>query len=1685
DMVFSGNAGARDIESLLEDEFGSDNIDSDIIDMVEEYAGRLNAVLFYNGNTDAYIESLSPASAEYLQMYIYGEENAILPGYEYGIYGRESVVNGKLAIAEGGLERVVDGFDLGFGARIVAGEEYLEKVHAELDKAKALDTFVKTGAGKKSWRDNAVSVIDSEKVMGEDDLIIIKSSSVIEAMPVSGEGYIDGYDETGTKNLIVYSQNPVTRDNLSYSMNGIIDDVNMIAAIFSSLGKAYQKGINDYSTIDAFIENADKAYSHLGCYAPVDGKYGFESELDSYVSATDSAHIVAMAEIDDIYSGLLSMERAIVSDKSSVITDNEIIEQLGDKDEAALLAGAEAARSVHQQMESAYQNAKKDIDEARENYRLANERYTGAMESISETYSLYKDAEFEFERRSGIYEYASTPYLKESSSLDSGLGSATTVDGTGNTNYAELPVPDARENYERILARYKEAETLYMARKKAVDEQESVALLNINTSAAKEYTDYKSDFVRKSESYIRICQTDAVLNENIRALSFEYEQKEEEYYAARDTIQFFADLPPDVKDDPERIAELEILRDRILSHINNTGDAAIYSDAIAWYSCWIDRQRSDFLNEDYRYIAAINTYADKFESLAGYVRKDIKDLYSGFGDGLSLTGILENYKRYAYTRYMKEYYKHKKESTNKYRHPIRWYNARNDENSWKKRRDQNWASYQGYSKRLTATLNDFVKAKTEYVPVYIKYINAISLQKLDDVKRYLGSENGYNLTDEDLKYLYDNTTSMVEIEGINTDGAREEIKRRDIDGADVKVKYYEVEEVVEGQRVTRGKVVVLNKDWSESEETYNVTDAWIKVKQGGEEPAAFTVGTVYDLYDNNYDITVVSGLLRVATSNYRAGYMKGMMSYVQDSAQAGTHDYTVMLRDLEDTYNSLRETAVDFNSRSEIRQRSFEGYKTIMKEFAWNEDGNAVQQMIISEYARQNRLFQEQQWQHQKNKYEERRTRWEEVTGYILNRGLRDWRLKGNEYIQKWRKWRIEAARQIEAGKEWWTDRDLEMKQEMKRWGDDSAKAANAEAAQKIYEDLQTTVDTYERQIRNSMPGMEGITVDTDSILNKTMKNIPVDSLGVLNNTMFNMDRVAGMAGIFAFGNNASPADRNKEWQQEYEQAFGVMRNLRVLDVLNGIIDNFNSQLAMANLGVYRSVECDLRYSDTFGQADFVRREKENLWTIRVCVESNLIGKDKYKTRKFSDYVSMPNSTVMLKPIKGLSGEIDFTKPETFANIDASELEVYVGLESSKLENEIENVFESGGLFSEYTNGEFERLNREFAKYYGQWAAGELLKDSGFYAKPIFPGGPNMMNAGVMAAGIAGGPWAGFAAQMLTTGIQMADGTMQWEQAALSVGTGAFTAGIGVGADYLGGAIGGGFMGAVVENTTKTLGNTLVSGVTYDPQNGFGWDSKRMKSGKTWLAAGVTAAAGSIAGGIKMDGLSSALVNGVGSSISQGITTGDWKGSFANGMRGAVSGYVGGLIAGGFMEGAGSDNAYTKELVNNYATYGIGLMLGSKERFDMNQIGQVDTINLVVQDLYAEYQKKKAAEQRKSVDVQEPSEMGKKTSPAEKIPDDPFELLDNALVGIFTSMGRGLGQTMADIGGAIKSGASAVWEGMKDFGESFVNIFTDGSFSTDETLIQQEEQRRYDEEQRKIQEEKIKKEREKLTKDLA
>jgi hypothetical protein len=296
------------------------------------------------------------------------------------------------------------------------------------------------------------------------------------------------------------------------------------------------------------------------------------------------------------------------------------------------------------------------------------------------------------------------------------------------------------------------------------------------------------------------------------------------------------------------------------------------------------------------------------------------------------------------------------------------------------------------------------------------------------------------------------------------------------------------------------------------------------------------------------------------------------------------------------------------------------------------------------------------------------------------------------DFINQWRKWRFEAKREIEAGEKWWEERDAEMKGEMKTWGEETGKASSKASAEKIYNDLTGKIESYEKNIKSKMPKGMNFDIDTDKILSETMRSIPLDSIDILSKSMFETDTTAGFAEMLNLGLSSSLFKYNEQKMEEYREAVGVMKNLQVIDILNGIIENFNSQLEEANENVYDAVDISLAKSENFAEAPFMRRDAEHQWEIRVCVESNLTG-DKYKTRRFTDYNYYINSTVKLQPIKGLNGTtIDFTNANTYAVLDSEELDTYVGLEQEELSDRIEGVFGEEGLFSEYQEGNLPAL---------------------------------------------------------------------------------------------------------------------------------------------------------------------------------------------------------------------------------------------------------------------------------------------------------------------------------------------------------------------------------------------------------
>ncbi len=325
-----------------------------------------------------------------------------------------------------------------------------------------------------------------------------------------------------------------------------------------------------------------------------------------------------------------------------------------------------------------------------------------------------------------------------------------------------------------------------------------------------------------------------------------------------------------------------------------------------------------------------------------------------------------------------------------------------------------------------------------------------------------------------------------------------------------------------------------------------------------------------------------------------------------------------------------------------------------------------------------------------------------------------------------------------------------------------------------------------------------------------------------------------------------------------YTDRMETMQTVRMAEgayqAFQGMLTSFAEQLAGANKGVYDAVDTNLRQKMTKDNADEKFKRSKGEWRIRVISDYSIAKGTEHKTIRWDDYHDYLNTSVFLKPLKALNGStIDFNSPATYEDLDLTMMQTYAKLEESAIMDEINAVFGEGGSFSKHSDREFARLGDEFSDAYKDYLEGEQKKKGGVLNAPIVPGVPvNLKTVGVMAIGVAGGPWAAFAAQTLLTMGEVAEGDMSLKQGAFQVGMNLATTGLTFGAgEYFKDTAG----ELLKTQLTSTAGSTLLSGVELSPHGVLSYDTKRMTDDRTWLNAGksfaINYAAASAQGGFK------------------------------------------------------------------------------------------------------------------------------------------------------------------------------------------------------------------------------------------
>ncbi len=916
--------GAAEINAYSAEAYGSESLGEAVRERLTAYINGLGRIdTWYGQETGAYMAGLTEAEREAFRRYRYLSSrdefaDALRTGFGEGLYGLEASIAADMSLFGGMAEEQLGALLDSFETLYAAVRRDAETKKSAESHAQSLVRLKRNPEVFASYRNYLIGVTDAD------------GNAAISVETADGSAVIDGRDpDTQTVNRYYYL--PAEERPNGNSMLGslIVEESNRLAASLRTLlgvGRAEEipsDGDGVYG-IAQFLDSAGDVYDTEASYErDSDDRYAFSAALEellsgviAYTGANGSESLKTAAD------ELAVMEYSIGTYKDRIIDRGKTYRLCGgDADE--LRRDMETASIEHRTAEEAYRAIKTALDARRADYETANAGYIAAMNATTVRYADYRERELVHEKAYAVWEYAHTPYLKESSPRDAGLGNGN-APGGGVSEYDELDTPDALDNYLRVSERYAEANTAYEAARVKKDSQETIAQLRAGAA----YAALRADLKRKTESYARTAQVYSLVEEKLAAARKEYEDARSAYATAKDGVEF------NLKDEgaPDMTEEETALRDRILEHIigNSAGEGRIeeYLDAFFQYD--------DYLKIKATYASSVAgdhhpRVVEAKAKIAPDVFADIEAIRASL-DHATIDTMIGEY--HLMVKYYGDYRHYAKRAS---RCKVNCGSLRN-------RRDENLNKYVVHNKlyttargRITKSLEEALAAKKNLVEKTAAYRTLDDARSLDDIRTVLMGAP-YGLTEEDLVHLYDATTVAAHertAESLNIESLRQEKARTNADG-------YALRAEKEGERI-----YILAQDGTRTGESYAPGDASVRLKdESGTvlDPAALADGAVCAVYDRVYSLEALARSMRESYRAAREGYRDDYRAYAAASIASGAHDTTVLLRDEEDLYNELLVATRDFGAPfGELRQRGFDGYRTIVSEMVRSADGSAVQ----------------------------------------------------------------------------------------------------------------------------------------------------------------------------------------------------------------------------------------------------------------------------------------------------------------------------------------------------------------------------------------------------------------------------------------------------------------------------------------------------------------------------------------------------------------------------------------------------------------------------------------------------------------------------------------------------------------------------------------------------------------------
>ena len=443
----------------------------------------------------------------------------------------------------------------------------------------------------------------------------------------------------------------------------------------------------------------------------------------------------------------------------------------------------------------------------------------------------------------------------------------------------------------------------------------------------------------------------------------------------------------------------------------------------------------------------------------------------------------------------------------------------------------------------------------------------------DDDKAY-GTETAgaslYDLTEEDLKYLFDSdvSTNFYESDGTEITLSAEEIA----DALDVaSLREETVFEDSFGRRFNPDPAVLLNTapgtlsngvyssggtDYIEIQITNPDGTTRVAYAPIIADPDSVAKDNVYSL-GALLDSTVAHGLgLRDQRRN----------EYIlagENAIGSGDADRSTILKDRDAAFEELFRTAAD----RDVGGREFSGYRMVYEEY------EMTQREVLQRELQQRRDLQTLEWDLRQQELEDRYRLWDKRMETLLAEGTEHWGRVSDRYLQEWEGWRREHDNNTARGIAEWNEKRDDHYIKRAAWEQQTNQAAAEKTAEAV---LTESIQELNRQINSTRDafGLDLENINATATINAAIDEIrrsqPTaanlsDSIADSVNSFQTRLEISMLTGANTGGSIAGVSGDFREAARQHQRRMRTLANVKAAEEYQRTIDLFVGQIEVQN----------------------------------------------------------------------------------------------------------------------------------------------------------------------------------------------------------------------------------------------------------------------------------------------------------------------------------------------------------------------------------------------------------------------------------------------------------------------------------------------------------------------------------------